>query len=56
MHGSVARPARRRHAPLQQPGVAHASFVEEPEHAAAVTRAIRVVVVAVRTGAPLTKP
>jgi hypothetical protein len=30
--------------------------VEEPEHAAAVTPAIYDVVVAVRTGAPLSKP
>jgi pimeloyl-ACP methyl ester carboxylesterase len=39
-----------------EPGAAHASFVEEPKHAAAVTRAIHDVVVAVRTGAPLTQP
>lgn len=35
------------------PGATHASFVENPDHAAAVTRAIHDVVVSVRTGAPL---
>jgi pimeloyl-ACP methyl ester carboxylesterase len=38
------------------PGATHASFVENPDHAAAVTRAIHDVVVSVRTGAPLTHP
>jgi pimeloyl-ACP methyl ester carboxylesterase len=38
------------------PGATHAGFVEDPVHAAAVTRAIHDVVVALRTGAPLTPP
>jgi pimeloyl-ACP methyl ester carboxylesterase len=38
------------------PGATHASFVENPDHAAAVTRAIHDVVASVRTGAPLTHP
>lgn len=38
------------------PGATHSGFVEEPVHAAAVTRAIHDVVVALRTGAPLTRP
>jgi len=37
-----------------EPGASHASFVDDPVHAAAVTRAIRDVVISVRTGAPLT--
>jgi pimeloyl-ACP methyl ester carboxylesterase len=37
-------------------GAAHAAFVDDPVHAAAVTRAIHDVVVAVRTGKPLTRP
>ncbi|WP_405070919.1 alpha/beta hydrolase [Kribbella sp. NBC_01510] len=37
-------------------GATHASLVENPDHAAAVTRAIHDVVVSVRTGAPLTHP
>jgi pimeloyl-ACP methyl ester carboxylesterase len=36
------------------PGATHGSFVENPAHAAAVTRAIHDVVVSVRTRAPLT--
>jgi hypothetical protein len=36
-----------------EPGAAHASFVDDPEHAAAVTKAIHDVVVSVRTGEPL---
>lgn len=39
-----------------EPGASHASFVDDPVHAAAVTRAIRDVVISVRTGAPLTNP
>ena len=35
------------------PGATHASFVENPDHAAAVTKAIHDVVVSVRTGEPL---
>ena len=35
------------------PGATHTSLVENPDHAAAVTRAIHDVVVSVRTGAPL---
>jgi len=35
-------------------GASHASFVDDPVHAAAVTRAIHDVVVSLRTGAPLT--
>jgi pimeloyl-ACP methyl ester carboxylesterase len=38
------------------PGATHASFVENPDHAAAVTRAIHDVVVSVRTRAPLNRP
>ncbi len=34
-------------------GAAHASFVDDPDHAAAVTKAIHDVVVSVRTGEPL---
>jgi pimeloyl-ACP methyl ester carboxylesterase len=34
-------------------GAAHVSFVDDPDHAAAVTRAIHDVVVSVRTGVPL---
>jgi pimeloyl-ACP methyl ester carboxylesterase len=37
-------------------GATHASFVEDPDHAAAVTRAIHDVVVSVRTGEPLEGP
>jgi pimeloyl-ACP methyl ester carboxylesterase len=37
-------------------GATHAAFVEDPEHAAAVTRAIHDVVLSVRTGEPLTGP
>ncbi len=37
-------------------GATHASFVDNPEHAAAVTRAIHDVVVSVRTGEPLKGP
>lgn len=37
-------------------GATHASFVENPDHAAAVTRAIHDVVVSVRTGEPLKGP
>ena len=36
-----------------EPGAAHASFVDDPDHAAAVTKAIHDVVVSVRTGEPL---
>ncbi|MEO7943256.1 MAG: alpha/beta fold hydrolase [Marmoricola sp.] len=39
-----------------EPGATHASFVEDPDHATAVTRAIHDVVVAVRTGQPLKRP
>jgi pimeloyl-ACP methyl ester carboxylesterase len=38
------------------PGATHAAFVDDPDYAAAVTRAIHDVVVSVRTGAPLTHP
>jgi pimeloyl-ACP methyl ester carboxylesterase len=38
------------------PGATHASLVDNPDHAAAVTRAIHDVVVSVRTGAPLHHP
>ena len=38
------------------PGATHAAFVDNPGHAAAVTRAIHDVVVSVRTGAPLKHP
>jgi pimeloyl-ACP methyl ester carboxylesterase len=37
-------------------GATHAAFVEDPDHAAAVTRAIHDVVVSVGTGQPLTGP
>jgi len=37
-------------------GATHAAFVEDPDHAAAVTRAIHDVVVSVRTGEPLKGP
>jgi pimeloyl-ACP methyl ester carboxylesterase len=37
-------------------GATHASFVDDPDHAAAVTRAIHDVVVSVRTGEPLQGP
>jgi len=37
-------------------GATHASFVGDPDHAAAVTRAIHDVVVSVRTGEPLESP
>ena len=37
-----------------EPGATHAAFVDDPDHAAAVTRAIHDVVVSVRTGQPLT--
>jgi len=37
-------------------GATHASFVENPEHAAAVAQAIRDVAVSVRTGEPLKSP
>jgi pimeloyl-ACP methyl ester carboxylesterase len=37
-----------------EPGADHASFVDNPVHAAAVTRAIHDVVASIRTGAPLT--
>ncbi|HYO40120.1 MAG TPA: alpha/beta hydrolase [Nocardioidaceae bacterium] len=37
-------------------GASHASFVDDPVHAAAVTRAIRDVVISLRTGARLTDP
>jgi pimeloyl-ACP methyl ester carboxylesterase len=36
-----------------EPGAAHASFVDDPDHAAAVTKAIHDVVVSVRTREPL---
>ena len=36
-----------------EPGATHASFVDEPAHAASVVRAINDVVVSVRTGAPI---
>lgn len=39
-----------------EPGATHAAFVDDPVHAAAVTRAIHDVVVSVRPGAPLTHP
>jgi pimeloyl-ACP methyl ester carboxylesterase len=38
------------------PGATHASLVENPDHAAAVTKAIHDVVVSVRTGEPLKGP
>jgi pimeloyl-ACP methyl ester carboxylesterase len=37
-----------------EPGATHISFVDDPVHAASVTRAIHDVVVSLRTGAPLT--
>jgi hypothetical protein len=37
-------------------GATHSSFVEDPDDAAAVTRAIHDVLVSVRTGEPLTGP
>ena len=37
-------------------GATHQSLVENPDDAAVVDRAIRKVVVAVRTGTPLTRP
>jgi pimeloyl-ACP methyl ester carboxylesterase len=40
----------------QETGATHAAFVDDPVHATAVTRAIHDVVVAVRTGKPLTHP
>ena len=39
-----------------EPGATHASFVDDPAHAAAVTRAIHDVVVSVRTGESLNRP
>ncbi|QWZ07789.1 alpha/beta hydrolase [Nocardioides panacis] len=39
-----------------EPGATHASFVDDPAHAAAVTRAIHDIVVSLRTGAPLSHP
>jgi pimeloyl-ACP methyl ester carboxylesterase len=39
-----------------EPGATHASFVDDPAHAAAVTRAIHDVVVSLRTGANLDRP
>jgi pimeloyl-ACP methyl ester carboxylesterase len=39
-----------------EPGAAHASFVDDPVHAAAVVRAIHDVAVSVRTGQPLQGP
>ena len=36
-----------------EPGATHAAFVDDPAHAAAVTRAIHDVVVSLRTGASL---
>jgi pimeloyl-ACP methyl ester carboxylesterase len=39
-----------------EPGASHASFVDDPAHAAAVTQAIHDVVVSVRTGQPLQGP
>jgi pimeloyl-ACP methyl ester carboxylesterase len=39
-----------------EPGASHASFVDDPTHAAAVTRAIHDVVSSVRTGQPLKGP
>ena len=39
-----------------EPGATHAAFVDDPDHAAAVTRAIHDVVVSLRTGAPLAHP
>ena len=38
------------------PGSTHASFIENPDHAAAVTRAIHDMVVSARTGEPLKGP
>jgi pimeloyl-ACP methyl ester carboxylesterase len=39
-----------------EPGATHAAFVDNPDHAAAVTRAIHDVVVSLRTGAALNRP
>ena len=39
-----------------EPGATHAGFVDDPDHAAAVTRAIHDVVASVRTGEPLKRP
>jgi pimeloyl-ACP methyl ester carboxylesterase len=39
-----------------EPGANHISFVDDPVHAASVTRAIHDVVVSIRTGAALTHP
>lgn len=39
-----------------EPGATHAAFVDDPVHAAAVTRAIHDVVVSSRTGTPLNRP
>jgi len=39
-----------------EPGASHADFVDDPAHAAAVTRAIHDVVVALRAGQPLHNP
>ncbi len=36
-----------------EPGATHSAFVDDPDHTAAVTRAIHDVVIAVRTGAPV---
>jgi hypothetical protein len=38
------------------PGATHASFVDRPKYAAAVTQSIREVVAAVRAGTPLNRP
>ena len=38
-----------------EPGATHAAFVDDPVHAAAVTRAIHDLVVSLRTGAPLNR-
>jgi hypothetical protein len=37
-------------------GAAHISFVDDPDHADAVTQAIHDVLVSVRTGEPLRRP
>ena len=39
-----------------EPGANHIAFVDDPDHAPAVTRAIHDVVVSVRTGEPLNGP
>ena len=39
-----------------EPGASHASFVDDPVHAAAVTRAVHDVVISVRTGQALKAP